>query len=241
MEGVTSELEQQAHRMLKEAAGRVTRTRLRVLIVLLSSDGALNHADVQEQVPDIDRVSLYRILDWLTEKKIAFRITDTDGHRRYGIDGHGDDHHHAHFHCLDCGTTTCLPEVPNPAVKLPPGYQGTSTKVLISGQCPACQEAPDLHPTTVAIINIIKSIPTGSAMSYGTVATKAGLKGGARQVSRILHSSAKKHDLPWHRVVNAKGQISLTGEGAEVQRHLLAKEGVAFTASGAVAQKNFLG
>ena len=47
-------------------------------------------------------------------------------------------------------------------------------------------------------------------------------------VARILHSSSEKRDLPWHRVVNSQGKISLTGDGYKLQRALLQKEGIAF-------------
>ena len=47
-------------------------------------------------------------------------------------------------------------------------------------------------------------------------------------VARILHSSSEKRDLPWHRVVNSQGKISLTDDGYEIQRALLLDEGIAF-------------
>ena len=78
------------------------------------------------------------------------------------------------------------------------------------------------------IIEIIRSIPRGHVLSYGAVARRAGLANGARQVSRILHTSSEKHDLPWHRVVNSRGAISLTGEAQDVQRALLQSEGIQF-------------
>ncbi len=51
----------------------------------------------------------------------------------------------------------------------------------------------------------------------------------ARQVARLLHSSSGAHRLPWHRVINASGGISLpAGSGGGLQRALLEKEGVVF-------------
>ena len=46
-------------------------------------------------------------------------------------------------------------------------------------------------------------------MTYGQIARVAGSTRAARQVVRILHSMSRKHHLPWHRVINSKGQISL--------------------------------
>jgi methylated-DNA-protein-cysteine methyltransferase-like protein len=84
------------------------------------------------------------------------------------------------------------------------------------------------------IIQIIRSIPEGQVLSYGEVARRAGLVNGARRVSHILHTSTEKHDLPWHRVVNSQGSISLTGEGYYLQKRLLANEGVEFDRSGRI-------
>ncbi|MCD7035433.1 MGMT family protein [Metabacillus sp. GX 13764] len=85
-----------------------------------------------------------------------------------------------------------------------------------------------MQPFTEKAIAVIKSIPRGKVMTYGQVAAYAGSPRGARQVVRILHSMSKKHDLPWHRLVNAKGEISIKDdEGSFTQKSLLEEEGVA--------------
>ncbi|KAA3641276.1 MAG: DNA methyltransferase, partial [Proteobacteria bacterium] len=61
---------------------------------------------------------------------------------------------------------------------------------------------------------------------YGQIAGLAGRPRAARQVARILHSCSGKYDLPWHRVINARGQISLIGLAAEKQRQKLRAEGI---------------
>lgn len=66
-----------------------------------------------------------------------------------------------------------------------------------------------MTPFTETVIGIIKSIPAGKVATYGQIAGLAGSPRAARQVVRILHSMSKKHRLPWHRVINAKGQIAL--------------------------------
>ncbi len=81
---------------------------------------------------------------------------------------------------------------------------------------------------TEKVINIIKTIPKGKVMTYGQIAAVAGNPWGARQVARILHSMSNTNDLPWYRVVNAKGGISLKGEGELLQESLLTDEGVQF-------------
>lgn len=79
---------------------------------------------------------------------------------------------------------------------------------------------------TEKVLEIIKMIPNGKVMTYGQIAIYAGNPRGARQVSRILHSMSLKHKLPWHRVINAKGTISLTGEAGYIQAQMLSAEGI---------------
>ncbi|MBI9091675.1 MAG: MGMT family protein [Desulfobacterium sp.] len=83
---------------------------------------------------------------------------------------------------------------------------------------------------TQRALQVIKGIPKGNVLTYGRVAALAGKPRGARQVSRLLHAMSEKHDLPWHRVINARGKISLKpSHGYELQRALLASEGIKFT------------
>ncbi|MEH0022344.1 MAG: MGMT family protein [Desulfobacter sp.] len=90
-------------------------------------------------------------------------------------------------------------------------------------------------------VDVIKSIPHGKVLSYGRVAALAGNPRGARQVSRLLHSMSEKHDLPWHRVVNASGKISLPrGRGYELQRALLESEGIVFSKRRVIDFSTFL-
>lgn len=82
---------------------------------------------------------------------------------------------------------------------------------------------------TANVIEIIENIPNGKVMTYGQIARLAGSPRGARQVSRILHSMSKKYNLPWHRVINAEGKISIRDEElSHVQKLSLESEGVIF-------------
>jgi methylated-DNA-protein-cysteine methyltransferase-like protein len=79
------------------------------------------------------------------------------------------------------------------------------------------------------VIDIIKSIPEGRVATYGQVARYAGNPRASRQVAYILHASTEKEGLPWHRVINSKGGISLPQKrGYELQKQLLKKEGITF-------------
>ena len=79
---------------------------------------------------------------------------------------------------------------------------------------------------TIQVMNFLRSIPKGKVVTYGYVAKACGRPGSARQVARILHSMSRKHNLPWHRVINAQGKISLTGTQLDIQQALLESEGV---------------
>lgn len=88
---------------------------------------------------------------------------------------------------------------------------------------------------------LISSIPKGKVSTYGQIAAFAGDPRGARQVARILHSCAEKDRLPWQRLINRKGRISLLpGNGYELQYSLLRKEGVRFNLDGSIDLKRFI-
>lgn len=92
-----------------------------------------------------------------------------------------------------------------------------------------------MQPFTAQVIEIISAIPAGKVMTYGQVAGAAGSPRAARQVVRILHSMSGKHGLPWHRVVNARGEIAIREEeGFFLQKMFLEGEGVEVTEDGLV-------
>lgn len=91
-----------------------------------------------------------------------------------------------------------------------------------------------MNDFTKLVIKIIKEIPEGKVKSYGEIAKIAGKPRGAREVSRILYSCTKKYKLPWQRVINSQGKISLTGTGGEIQKEILESEGIRFDKSGKI-------
>jgi methylated-DNA-protein-cysteine methyltransferase-like protein len=87
------------------------------------------------------------------------------------------------------------------------------------------------HETAAAICAVIRRIPKGWVATYGQVAALAGLPGRARLVGRVLQHLDPASDIPWHRVVNAKGEVSYSSSrngGDVLQQRLLEKEGVQF-------------
>ena len=87
----------------------------------------------------------------------------------------------------------------------------------------------------------VRRIPRGRVATYGQIARLAGLGGQARQVGYALSAMSDDNDAPWHRVVNAKGEISLRSEsGGEIrQRRLLEREKVVFDAKGRISLRRF--
>jgi methylated-DNA-protein-cysteine methyltransferase-like protein len=83
---------------------------------------------------------------------------------------------------------------------------------------------------------VVRRIPRGRVATYGQVAALAGLGRQARQVGYALHALPGEGFAPWHRVVNARGAISLpAGGGADLtQRIRLEREGVRFDARGRI-------
>ena len=88
------------------------------------------------------------------------------------------------------------------------------------------------------IYRTVSLIPIGRVATYGQVAKKAGIGTNARLVGYALHRLPDNSDIPWHRVVNAQGRISLR-EAANLQRLLLTKEGVCFSPDGKIALNIF--
>jgi methylated-DNA-protein-cysteine methyltransferase-like protein len=95
-------------------------------------------------------------------------------------------------------------------------------------------------PFTERVVHFIRSIPRGRVASYGQIAALAGFPAAARQVVRLLHSLSAKEGLPWHRVVNSRGTISLTGQDYELQRGLLEREGIEFGLYDRIDLKRYL-
>lgn len=81
------------------------------------------------------------------------------------------------------------------------------------------------------IYDIVRRIPYGQVATYGQVAELAGLIGKPRVVGYALYRVTDQDDIPWHRVINAKGEVSrssLRDGNDELQQVLLEGEGIVF-------------
>ncbi len=97
---------------------------------------------------------------------------------------------------------------------------------------------PQREPTFYTrVYEVVRRVPRGSVVTYGQVALICGSPAAARAVGYALNALDGSDDtIPWWRVVNAQGRISLKGRGAaaDLQRALLEREGVAFDGDGRI-------
>ena len=88
---------------------------------------------------------------------------------------------------------------------------------------------------------LVRRVPAGRVVSYGMVAAALGESRKARQVGYALHMLAADTDVPWHRVINSQGAISIRGDDirARVQRERLIAEGVVFDGHGRTSFQDY--
>jgi methylated-DNA-protein-cysteine methyltransferase-like protein len=101
---------------------------------------------------------------------------------------------------------------------------------------------PEGNEAVAAICAVVRRIPKGWVATYGQVAAMAGLPRRARLVGYVLQHLDPTSKIPWHRVVNAKGEVSytLSRNGSDaLQRRLLEKEGIAFNDRNRFALERF--
>jgi len=141
-----------AEQLLRAARARVTSARIHVLAALLAAPRALTHQDVQETLHEMDRVTLYRTLDFLTEAGLAHKIAADDRVFRYsagaehGAHDAGAPHHqHGHFKCTRCAKVFCLDSSGDGALlrdalqeTLGRGFQSHDIEFTIKGWCADC-------------------------------------------------------------------------------------------------------
>lgn len=88
---------------------------------------------------------------------------------------------------------------------------------------------------------IVSRIPPGKVATYGQVAMVAGFPGQARQVGYALNATPDDIDIPWQRVINAKGEISPRANpiAEEIQKQILIDEGIHFDAQGRINLRTY--
>jgi Fur family ferric uptake transcriptional regulator len=114
-----------------------------VLEALQGAGRALTHHEVEQATAaagPLDRVTVYRVLDWLTRTGLAHRIAGEDRVWRFNSVAPSGSHAHAHFRCNECSRVICLDDLPRGVrPRLPAGYRSQGLEVTVTGQCPDCR------------------------------------------------------------------------------------------------------
>lgn len=141
---MTNDADAVAENLIRSTGDRLTSPRVRVLVALLNAGRALTHSEIDARLSrshGINRVTVYRVLEWLTQTKIAHKIAGDDRVWRFNVMAgeHGDEH--PHFVCNACGRVLCLDAGAKPsAPSLPAGFQSQAVELTVKGLCDACSE-----------------------------------------------------------------------------------------------------
>lgn len=123
---------------------RPTPARCAVLATLLAAERALTHVEIAQRLGEagqFDRVTLYRVLEWLVRHGLAHKIAGEDRVWRFNAFPSEEEagHRHAHFQCHLCGGVTCLEGMSTAfALSLPAGFRSQEVELTIRGVCAAC-------------------------------------------------------------------------------------------------------
>ena len=129
--------------ILKEHSLKHTKQRIRVLEEIALDTVAISQPELEKKLgKEIDRVTLYRILNIYEDKGILHRIMDMNGTANYAIcsSSCSEDHHHdehVHFNCTNCTKIYCL-DVVLPQIKMPQGFTAATMHTTAYGICEKC-------------------------------------------------------------------------------------------------------
>lgn len=129
--------------ILKQHKLRVTDNRLTLLQVFSDAASALSAQDIENLMPEADRVTLYRTLKSFQEKGIIHKAIDGTDTPRFAMcvaqcTEHSHHDEHVHFRCTICQHTFCLNDVFVPQVHTPAGFKVSSTHMVVEGICASC-------------------------------------------------------------------------------------------------------
>lgn len=126
--------------LIQSTGQRATQARTAVLDALLAAEHALTHQEIERMLAKrrykIDKVTLYRVLDWALNQGLVHKVTGGDRVWRFSAAPSAE---HAHFNCTCCGQIYCLENL-TPAVilTLPKGFKLQHADVAVQGLCPHC-------------------------------------------------------------------------------------------------------
>lgn len=126
--------------LIRRTGARATPARVRVLRLLRMVPAALTHHEIEQAIGDlpVDRVTLYRVLDWLVESGLAHRNADAQRVFRFSAAAIGEHSAHTHFRCENCGRVFCLDAAPPAPPSLPEGFSLSHLELDLRGRCAGC-------------------------------------------------------------------------------------------------------
>jgi Fur family transcriptional regulator, ferric uptake regulator len=146
-----------AQELILGAGLRTTKARLAVLSTIVDAQYALSHSEILERLSaqkEFDRVTIYRVLDWLTENQIVHKISGDNRAWKFQLSRTTfqtvstqtntkqlieNNHQHAHLYCIVCEKITCVHELePHFPAEVLKTYQVSAIEVNIKGICIAC-------------------------------------------------------------------------------------------------------
>jgi Fur family transcriptional regulator, ferric uptake regulator len=129
--------------VIRERGLKITPVRLQVLRILSRQHLAFSHADLEADLEDVDRITLYRVLNDFEEVGLVHKVVDMEGVARFAFCtsecGHG--HHadnHVHFNCQNCHKMFCMEKIETPSVKVPRGFKVAGLNTIVYGICKDC-------------------------------------------------------------------------------------------------------
>jgi Fur family ferric uptake transcriptional regulator len=128
---------------IHKTGGRATFARVRILELIKAAASPLSHAEIENELEQgdraVDRVTIYRVLDWLVSAGLAHKAVDSQGVFRFSAaEPEGRHAQHAHLRCTGCGGLFCLKALPLTQPKLPRGFRFGGMDIDIRGECPHC-------------------------------------------------------------------------------------------------------
>lgn len=125
---------------IRRCGARATPARIRVLQLLRSTPGALSHNQIEQALGEsaLDRVTLYRVLDWLVESGLAHKSADASRVFRFSVAAESEHTKHVHFRCDSCGKVFCLDQPPPAPPTMPDGFSLLRADFDLHGSCANC-------------------------------------------------------------------------------------------------------
>lgn len=134
---------------IRRCGARATPARIRVLQLLRATPGALSHHEIEQALGEsaLDRVTLYRVLDWLVENGLAHKSADAQRVFRFSVAAESEHAKHVHFRCDSCGRVFCLDQAPPSPPTMPDGFSLSRADFDLRGCCANC--GPDSPQATM--------------------------------------------------------------------------------------------